>query len=369
MIQKLLSYTFVSLGMAQTLLADAEPQEPCCPSVIVGDPLDPCCINAVYPYPANYAPCCGWDIYAKGDFLYLSSSVDSHTNPAGNFSFDGTATKWFFPNTSYRPGFRISLGVDLDSAVFDLTYLRYHSHTTKTYNARANSGVALTVASPSYFSLISGQPRAFFQRVKNIRHIDVDFVIASLKRPVYLGRRILMDLNYGIMGMWIGQQWRFNCTAFTTPIPPVGVTADGVYKTHHKSWSVGPNLGFEATALLLCHFHVLTSIALSIQYAEMYKVNTTSAFPNYPGPLGRFHIKKKGTIAHLQAYHFGEIGIGWGDYLGCDDRYHLNFSVTYTWLFQHIYDNGLFGIPTGWDDLNHSSLSIHGIAIGGRVDF
>lgn len=369
MVKKYLVNTLLSLGAAQMLIAEEPSQDSCCcPSVIVSEPLDPCCIGAVYPYPANYAPRCGWDIYAKGEFLYLTSAINSHQNPAGNVDFDNSKTRWFFPKEPYRPGFRVAIGADLESVVFDLTYFRYHSDTTTHFNARPNGGVVLSVASPSLFAPINGQPKAFFQRVKTSLQIDLDYLIASLQRPVYMGKRIIMNLDYGIMGLWAGQKWRFDCTGFATP-PPAGVTTNGVYKTNHRSWAVGPCLGFTAIALFPWHLQVIAALDLSVQYAEIYKVRTSAAFPTYPGALGQYQIKKRGTIAHTQFFHDGELGIGWGDYLGCDDRYYVNFSVAYHWISQHIEDNGLFGTATGWDDVNLSNFGAHGIAIGGRVDF
>lgn len=369
MINKYVFNTIIGLGMTHMLIADEEPDMVCCPSVIVGEPIDPCCINPVYPYPANYDPCNGWNIYAKGEFLYLSSIIDTHQNPAGHATFDKSEIEWGFQKTPYRPGFRVALGFDLGSVVLDLTYLRYHPHTTSHFSARDNGAIILTSANPGLLAPAFGQPQAFFQDVTTTMHIFLDMGLISLQRPVYMGKKIIMNLNYGIMALWAGEKWHITATALNNPIPPqVGFTSNGVTTSLHKSWAVGPNLGFTGTALFPCHFQVYGNIDLSLQYAVAYKTDSSSTFPNYPFPLGNNILRQRGDAAHIQAWHSGELGIGWGDYLFCD-RYHVNLSVGYNWLFQHIFAYNPAFNPSGVDLLFYTSFSVHGIGVSARLDF
>lgn len=362
--------TLILVGASRALIAE-EAQEVWSPSITVGEPLDPCCVNTIYPYPANFSPCCSWDFYVKGEFIYLSSKEDADTNPAGFFSFDGSETRWFIQKSPYKPGFRVSAGVDFDSVVLDVSYLRNHAHMISHYQTRPNGGICLGLQAPPFFSQFFFEPKAFFERVKSSLHLNLDILSATLQNPVYMGRRIIMNLKYGILGLWTRKKTRFDCTGFTTPVPlpPVSVTATGVTSNDYKTWAVGPILGFGATALLPCHFQIIASFDLSLQYAELYKVFVDSRFPDYPAFLGAFSFNKRRNLAHLEAFHNGELGLGWGDYFGCNNQYHLNFTVTYNWLYQHIFAYNEPFIATGFDVGHLTSLSFHGFAIGGRVDF
>lgn len=367
MIKKHLLNTLICLGMTQLVLAEDEPEITCCPSVVIGEPLDPCCINPMYPYPATFSPCDGWNLYAKGEFLYMSYLVDNIKQPVWNTAVDLSDVIIEAVKTGYRPGFRVALGLDLGSVILDATYLRYHSHSTSSYRARENGGIGLFLLPPSMFANLFFQGLPLFQNTKTISHILLDIGIISVQRPVYIGKRIMMNLNYGIMGLWSGQDWRSSTNALTNPIPPV-VTSSGVFKLKNRAWAVGPNLGFTATALLPWKFQAIASIDLALQYGSQYKTKSSSSFPDYPVVLANNKFRQRGDAAHVQSWHSGELGIAWGDYFFCD-RYYVNVSVSYLWFFQHIFlQNPPFN-PLIIAFATSQNFSIHGISVGGRLDF
>lgn len=360
MIKKAIAIALVSLQMTA--------QEECCePTVISGDPLDPCCINGGYPYPATITPCCPWNFYAKGEFLYLGANitvgaptVQRFTPLTSNFQIDRT-TKNFLVNDDYRPGFRISLGANLDSVVLDASYWRYHSHRRSHFNAGNNGGLAITQVAQS----IRNINPVLFSDVRASQHINADMLLISAQRPVYLGKRIIANLNYGLLTCWSGQKTHFDCVALDAA--PIGVrTSDGFAFANHKSWAVGPNLGFKAIGLLGCNLSAIVGIDLALQYAYLYKGVTVISFPNAPFSADNTTLQR-GRAPHLQAAHGGEIGIGWGDYVACN-KYHLGLTLTYNWFFQHIFAYG-FPYSTTAVDLFFFSTGMHGIGIGGQLDF
>lgn len=384
MMKKTISRGLFGLATSQLILA-ANPiyaDEACCDapcyqlSVLPGDPIDPCCINAGYPLPASIDLCCGWDIYARADFLYLAASIDvidpivqQFTFVDGiNFQIDRT-TKDFHQNSKYKPGFRVSLGMDLDSVIFDATYYRYHTHTTSHFNANNNQGISIFPVAGSVLdsSLTTGQP-TLFSRVNSKRTINIDSLLISLQRPVYMGKRIIMNLNYGLLGFWLAQKWDFTTLALPAPpvvFPPI-LTSNGFSRSDDRSWAIGPNLGFKAIGYLPCHFQALFSLDLSVQYAYQYKGRLINSFPQVPQVTNNTTIKR-GKGPYVQAIQHAEIGLGWGDYLWCD-KYHLDLYVTYS-MFSHYLFN--YGIPYSpiTVDANFLSFAVHGIAIGGRIDF
>lgn len=375
MIKNTIASTLFGLGIAQMTFLPAQTDikeestySPCCAEIVPGEPLDPCLIAAGYPYPATITPCCGWDIYAKGDFLYLAASSENQNTNLGNLTLDGRDLVWFPQTISYRPGFRVSLGADLGSVVLDLSYLRYHSHNTSTFRARDNSGIYTGLAPPDFFSGLFLGFTPFFQNVRSTWHLDFDVGSISLQKPVYMGKRIIMNLNYGLLGVWTGSKWNIRYAALVAPLPPGGVTSDGFARANAKSWAIGPSLGFSAAALLPMHLKAIASIDLALQYGYITKMNQINSFPAIPRPFISGASIDSQKASGLQAYHMGEIGLGWGDYFACD-RIHVDLSLTYNFFYQHIYNYGFALNPTFVEGLYLVSYTVHGIAIGGRLDF
>jgi len=384
MMKKSLSTAFVSLGIIQLVLqsSPAFADEECCsspcynPVILPGEVLDPCCVQAGYPLPVNLNLCCSWNAYASGDFLYLGSVRDVATPIAQRFTFvnginfqiDRT-TKDLLQNSSYKPGFRVAIGVDLDSVILDATYLRYYSHTTSHFNTDNNQGIALTTYAGSILesSLATGLP-VLFSNVKSSFHLNVDRLLVSAQRPVYMGKRITMNLNYGLLAYWNEQKWDFNCTALAAPpavFPPV-LTSNGFATAIHKTWAVGPSLGFKAVGFLPCSFKAIFNIDLSLQYGFMYRGETVTSFPAVPFATNNTTITRD-HAGYSQAVQNAEIGLGWGSYFGCD-KYHFDLYATYNFFSQYCI---AFGLPYSQTavDLNYFSYGMQGIAIGGRLDF
>lgn len=352
-------------------------EEDCCETfVLPGDPIDPCCIPAGYPLPASINPCCSWDVYASGDFLYLAASMEVQSPTAQRFTFvDGInfqidrRTENFNQNSEYRPGFRVSLGLDLDSVIIDTSYMRYHSRTTSHFGTQTNEGLSLVGAAGSILdsSLLTGQP-VLFSNIRSIRHINMDRVLVEVQKPVYMGKQIVMDLGYGLLVYWIEQKWNFDCVALPNPpaVVPAIRTSDGFATADHKSWAIGPALSFKAIGLLPWNFKAIFNINLSAQYATLYKGTTTTSFPDAPLSTNNTTIKRE-KVAYSQAVQSAEIGLGWGTYFGCD-RYYINLYATYNFFSHYLIAYGLPYSATTVDFF-FQSYSLHGIAIGGRFDF
>lgn len=370
---KITSGIFLSLGLLiHTTTISAQDQDadfPCCECPIVpAYPLDPCCINAGYPLPATISPCGGWNLYAKGDFLYWSVGLDIIQNFAQKLTLDRRDTKNFFHNAPYRPGFRVALGVDLGSAVLDFTYIRSHHRTHHHVSAGPNEMTQLVFAAPSIAFGPPTLPQLVFSNIRSSLQLDVDWGVLSLQKPVYFGEKIIINLNYGLAMVWTGEKWDYRCTALGAPPPLGAATTTGFVSTNHRSWSIGPNLGCNAIALLPMGFKAIANVHLSIQYSSEYKGITTTSFPAIPFTTFNTNLKSKGSIPHFQATHGGELGLGWGGYFCCE-RIYLEFFATYAIHYQHV---ELVGFPvseTAVDLLGLVGYNMHGISIGGSINF
>jgi hypothetical protein len=225
------------------------------------------------------------------------------------------------------------------------------------------------------YAPLYNQPRLFFESLNSKHHIGLDVGLISLQHPVYFGKRIILNLGYGLLGLWHTDGWRFSTTALPTPPPLIagGLTSNGLTISVKKSWAVGPNLSFAAIALLPWRFQLLSNLDLAVQYAEQNKLNTTTSYPDYANmggliPFGNFSMKLHEAVPHYQVWHSGDLGIGWGDYFWCD-RYHFNLSLKYSWVLQHIFPLYNPASAFGADINMLHNVSVHGLTVSGRLDF
>ncbi|MBS0629118.1 MAG: hypothetical protein JSS30_02695 [Verrucomicrobia bacterium] len=366
------SQLFFQAGL---LAAEGECCETPCSNLAVlpGDPINPDCINAGYLLPAGIKTACSWNFYARGDFIYFAYSQEVTPPDAQRFTFvDGVnfqvqrTTKNLLHSAPYRPGFRVSAGVDLDAVILDATYMRYHSTVTNNFGAGNNAGLALVTAAGGILASnpVTGQP-TLFATIRSARTISVDRLLVTAQRPVYMGSRLIMDLNFGILGYWNQQKWRFDTTALGAP--PVGVlTSNGFASANHKGWAVGPDLGFKAMALFPWHFHAIFNVDLSLLYGYCTHGRVVNSFPQAPLATNNTTLIRE-KAGFTQAVQSAEIGIGWGDYFCCD-KYHVDLYVTYNFISQYLITEGIPYSQTAMDPY-FFAYSLQGLAIGGQINF
>jgi len=366
------------LGTVQLLLQssiliadDCCSPDPCC-MIGGGEPLDSKCIAAGYPLPAIIKPACTcMDIYVKGDFLYCGQIENEQQLFAQRMSADGRVIKNYLEKGAYKPGFRVGAGIEVNTWLLDFTYVHHHHNSHNPVKAEPNQFVEITS------NRLTGPP-LLYSSINYDLHLNVDFGVLTLRQPVYLGKRIMMNLGFGLLGIWT--EHKRNCvgTAAPGPLPPLSFTANGVNRSLHKSWALGPCLNFEATALLPCGFKMFGNFIVCGEYACLYKGLTEYSHPALlppppflpPNLLIQYNtsIPSKKNVPHLSASDWAEIGIGWGSYLWCD-RLYIDLSVTYAFFYQGIVN---FAVPVNAhavDLFNLISYGFHGVTIGGRIDF
>lgn len=353
MVKKYIASALVGLGIAQmhpiAIHADEVYYDaPCC--IVAGEPLDPCCVNGGYPLPASIITECGWNVYASGDFLYWSTLAPLFGNIGKRVDvITGANTTNLFLNHKYRPGFRIVVGTSINDALVDVTYIRYHAHLSSHFTARPGEAIQFVFYPLPILNGVS------FSDYRPHLNFDIDTVLLSVRKPVYTGKAIILSLNYALMMQWEAQKYRINATTLAPFLPVV----TGLVTTDHKGFFIGPDLGVRAKALLPWKLEFLAGIDLAGGVAYMNKGFSTSSFP---GALPPSTLRTRGHVMHFQAYHNGEIGLGWSSYLWCD-RMHLSLEATYNFFYQHVFNFGTF------ENMTLTSYSIHGLAIGGRLDF
>lgn len=348
-------------------------------SIIVGYPLEETAINDGYLLPATPSPCNGWDLYARGDFLYWSIYADEIAGIAQKVTLNNPVQDVinYFQATPYKPGFRVSLGANLRSVVLDATYTRVRTNSTIHVNARNGEAIRLTYVAPS----APITPNVAFSTLKSTHEMGMDWGLLSLQTPVYFGKKIILNLTYGLSFIRSLSKHHIVGTALNVVPPPQFVTSDGFANSIQKDWALGPDLGCKAYALLPWGFKGIATVNLALQYGTLYYSKSTTSFPNAidPGlaippdtgnPLisDNTTIKPRSHTGHMQVNHGAELGLGWGGYFGCD-RYHVDLYATYSVYYQHIFCLATIFSPFGSDLLSLRQYNIHGIVIGGRLDF
>ncbi|MBS0629102.1 MAG: hypothetical protein JSS30_02615 [Verrucomicrobia bacterium] len=354
MVKKYITHALFGLGIAQMYLSPTqvfadECEAPCCEATIIpGEPLDPCLVSGGYPLPGNVSLCNGWDVYATGSFLYwtayppVSATIVRANSP--NQTSPAT-TRNLQQKLVYKPGFRVGIGAALCGVVADVNYTRLHSKTTTHFSARANETISLT----------QGVTALQFANIKTEMTMDFDFVIGSLQKPFYIGKRIVFTPGFGIIGQWTKYGWDIDCSALNAP-------PTGFINVVHKSWAVGPGLTISTQALVTCGFRIVGNVILGSIYNRMTKDQSRLFFPNNPGAANNTFQKTAKSSNTWANAAMTEIGLGWASYLWCD-RFFLDLTVAY-----HASYNTTSAIR-GIQGINTQNFSLQGLVVSGRVDF
>ncbi len=198
MLKKTIASALVGLGIAQlhfqTNQLGAEEtsyEDPCC--IVAHEPLDPCCVNAGYPLPAAIHPECSWDFYIKGDFIYWSTlaplfgNIGRRVDPVANSN-----TTNLFMSHRYRPGFRVAAGTEVNGAVLDATYIRYHAHLSSSFTAGPNQAIQFV------FYPLPELNNVNFSSYNPHLNFDTDMLFLSVQKPIYTAKAFILSLNYAL---------------------------------------------------------------------------------------------------------------------------------------------------------------------------
>ncbi|MBS0628877.1 MAG: hypothetical protein JSS30_01475 [Verrucomicrobia bacterium] len=340
----LLNFGLIQMAIHPTGLASEETTcaPTCCDECIIpGEPLDPSLVSAGYPYPATVRVSDGWNVYAKGEFLYCAANLGADVYDVVATTTNGQRSRRNVQKRSWSPGFRVALGMNLCPVVLDLQYTSLHNHNTTHFSARANETL-------SVFPPIA----ATFANVKTKIELDSDVIIASAQKPVYVGKTILLNGFYGILGGWYQQN-------VTSEFSQINAPPSTFYSSRQKYWNIGPAFGLLTKLLLPCGFRGLGNVNLSANMCWVNKGVTTFRFPN---PATNIIQKLNNNAPAFELNISAEIGLGWEKYFCCD-AYHTELTLTY--IFNQYNTAPLRALQLVTPNTN----VFHGIVVGCRVDF
>lgn len=293
---------------------------------------------------------CGWDVFARGEFLYwrpyrsvarVAIAVPQNTSTQPQLELN--------QSFGFRPGFSVGLGMVahcFDDWTFNLDYTRYHHSFNKTFSETAPT---------TLFSTLLIFPTLACSSIRNKSHFHYDIVGLYLQRPNYLGQRVILSPSLGI-------KWLKRNNLISQDLIDAGNGSLNHGETTFKYTSIGLSAGFDGSWLFCWGFSLIGKADVALLYPyERSVLQRTIPSPvnvNFFNPV----VRAKHHIRHLDIYARGGFGIGWGSYFCCK-RYHVNLAATYDFMG----DVAKLDVMSG--NSGNPSVVLMGLTIRGQFDF
>jgi len=332
----------------------------------------PCCFEQGYEicndkYPAAYnAPAridvqCSWDIFATASFIYWH--VDQEAMELAVPAITDVVTlmqgEYLVQDFDYKPGFKVGLGVNFghDNWVGFVEYTWLHQTT--------DTGTSTVPSDADYWNVASWfndplEPTTVGSKWR----MNMDLLDATLSRPFYQGRKLIILPFGGLRGAWIRQNMKVQAV-----VPPAGeqIPAENMLSRNHShNWAVGPRAGLKAHWLLGCGFRFEGDAAASLLYTRFTKVTHVESVNGVTGAFSSF--KDYGTVRPMADMG---VGIGWGSYF---DRQNYHFDLLATYDFNVMWGQNMLPKASSvaaiyGDNSEAADLHLHGLTVTARFDF
>lgn len=308
-----------------TITADEiDPCDPCCCPAIMcqGEAFEPCELPAGYGQYGGFEVQGCIDFLVSGEFLYWKPV---RRNRVDIFQFENDPDNTILmraENASYRPGFRVGIGMTLpnfDDWTLRADYTWYHHDFTRTFNAPEGQTV-----SPFAVPLLLIP----FTSIRSTMKFGYDNIKLSIHRAMYVGCKIIFDPFFGIRGVWRTTELHQILTLPPALVPPGGINTNFQEAKIH-CWYPAMCVGGEAHYLLMWNVRFLFEVEVALGYCRISK-NTSRVVNNSVVPFG-VSVFTQGYPKQpyaIQGIAKGGVGLGWGSYFCCQN-YHLDFSILY----------------------------------------
>lgn len=339
-------YCSLAIALLTASFANLHAEDCCMPEYTPGEPL--CVGCAGYSQYAGVELECGWNVTAFGEFLYWrpyqSNTWSVEEIPANTFVQPQFALTQKF---GYRSGFRVGLGMVahcFDDWMFNVDYLRYHHSFSKTFSATAPNNLSSN-------ELIFGGLLA--SSIRNELHFHYDVVSVNIRRPNYLGQRV-------ILSPFLGLKWLKRNLGFSQDL--IDRASGGLNRglTTFKYTSIGIAAGFDGSWLLCWGLSFIgnADVALLYPYQRSMVQVVTPAVVSPANPI----ITTVNHFRHLDLYAKGGMGIAWGSYFCCN-RYHVYVSTTFDFMGDIVKMDASSGM------YQNGSAILMGLSVRGQFDF
>jgi hypothetical protein len=382
---------FVEANMSK----DKDMKKEKCPSHDQGHEMSKCQMMCAYSAPAAIKlGDSSWDVYATASFIYWQAQQEnmeigmiSQNDPeaktgALTFPFDTsyvnniTITQ---PNFTYRPGFKVGLGMTFDWDGWD----GYAEYTW--FHGSIGSGVrplpAETATTPppngQYLYPIQGASGGFsllyFQSADQSWSLKMDFLDVSLARSYYSGMKLSVRPFFGARGAWIRQNLTTLYSGSTT-YANISGHQSSAESDYSSSWGVGPRAGFESNWMVGHGLRIIGNGAADVLYTRYHTHSDLQLFyidaAHAANPITSNSAVAQ-NIDYLRTHLDLEMGFGWGMYFD-NNNWHVDLSATYG--FQVFWDQNMFRnfesfAMSAKSFAPNGNLYVHGLTTNLRFDF
>ena len=331
---KLITSAAVALAMGSSV--QAQSQNKACPPApfeqgygITNDKFP-----AAYNAPARIDVQQSWDFFFTGSYTYwyvdetgFDLMIDTSSSPE----------EVLYQNNSFSSGFKAGIGMDFG---YD-SWVGFAEYTW----LRNSSTFSTGLTSPDTTNLIDGDSDGPYGAK---RRINLDMIDATLSRPFYEGRKLVVLPYSGIRAAWLRQNFRVTSSA-----------TDTYTHSNANSWLIGPRAGVSAHWMIGWGFRLEGDMGGALVF-QQYKANFR------PGT----DVYKVGKQNRLAPIADAGLGLGWGTYLD-RQNYHLDFVATYdfmNWWGQN-FIRSTADSEASFIGAEPGSLQISGLTITARFDF
>lgn len=321
-----------------------------------------------YNAPARYDVQGGWDIWFRGDFIYMQAvednlayGVSSDDQAPGNPPLNGNILLVDF---DWHPGVKASFGFNSEHDDWGLfgewTHYISRNNTGSTF---PNGGVLFSTTTTDPDSTSRG-----FSRIDSVWGLTFNSWDLMLDRAYYVGKRLTFDFMVGLRGSWIKQKMSTQNT--------FAIVADDIslVKMKWDSWGLGPRVGLNTNWLIGCGFRVFGNVAGALEWnrfnSSLIETNpSTSILPVTHTDNIVTSVKEDDNHQVRPNMDFA-LGFGWGTYFD-NSNWHVDLVFAYEfhqWWDQNMKLNFVDDVQRG-KFVQGGDLGIHGGSFGLRFDF
>jgi hypothetical protein len=352
--------------------------------------------------PSGYnAPACiklndsAWDVYASGSFIYwqareenLEIGLISQNDPEGRISTADTPFTTGYvnnmtvtqPHFTYRPGFKLGVGMTFDWDGWDAyaEYTRFHQTIATSVAPLSRDTATVLPPNGQYLYPIQGAPggltNMYFQNANQAWTLKMDFFDVSLGRGYYSGTKLTVRPSFGARAAWIRQNLTTTSNGSTNYL-----TATGYHNyqesDYFASWGIGPRAGFESNWLVGHGLRFIGNGSADILYTRYHTHSTQQVYNNNVVAGGTNPITTNASVSqeidYLRTHLDLEMGFGWGTYFD-DNNWHVDLSAVYG--FQVFWDQNMFrefsnSTMQAKSFAPNGNLYVHGLTLSARFDF
>jgi len=378
----LFSIAAVSKLSTDKALVTQKNKTPC--AQVQAEPL--CCYAPAYNAPAAIdVSTCGTAFFADASFTYWFAGQEGLKIANNGVGSDGIyyfalKTETLTQPFDYKPGFKVGVGAVVNHEwTLRADYAWYRGRTSLNSETisdtvptagteAAASGTSVWVVDDWFLEGTTSGQALSGPHVSSSWKLSLDLIDATLGRPFYEGRYLIISPFAGLRSALIRQSMTVELTELATlfaaiPAQPIGS------RNHSNSWSIGPRMGLNAQCLMGCGFRFEGDLAASLLYTRYTSIKHSEDSASLGFNPGPYKASLNNYSALRPNAELG-LGLGWGTYSYCK-KYHIDFSANYDFMIfwsqnmmRKLLDDALTGTSPAAAD-----LYLHGLTVTGRLDF